>query len=105
MKITWSPLAITKVRKETQYIARDRPGAAASWAEGIFESVTRLTEFPESGRVLPELGRPDVREITYRNHRVIYRIAEQSILILTVRHWRQLLDLSELSGEAGGIPE
>jgi toxin ParE1/3/4 len=105
MKIIWSPLAITKVRKETQYIARDRPGAAANWAEGIFESVTRLAEFPESGRVLPELGRPDVREITYSSHRVIYRIEGQSILILTVRHWRQLLDLSELGSEAEGAPE
>ena len=105
MKIIWSPLAITKVRKETQYIARDRPGAAANWAEGIFESVTHLAEFPESGRVLPELGRPDVREITYRSHRVIYRIEGQSILILTVRHWRQLLDLAELGGKKGGDPE
>lgn len=99
MKIIWSPLAIAKVHKETQYIARDRPGVAANWAEGIFESVARLADLPESGRVLPELGRPDVREITYRSHRVIYRIDGQSILILTIRHWRQLLDLSELSDE------
>ncbi len=96
MKVIWSPLAIAKVRRETQYIARDRPGVAKSWAEGIFESVARLAEFPESGRVLPELTRPDVREITYRSHRVIYRIEDPSILILTVRHWRQLLDLSEV---------
>ncbi|HKI00752.1 MAG TPA: type II toxin-antitoxin system RelE/ParE family toxin [Thermoanaerobaculia bacterium] len=96
MKIIWSPLAVAKVRQETQYIARDRSGAAANWAEGIFDAVARLTDLPESGRVVPELGRSDVREITYRSHRVIYRIEERSILILTVRHWRQLLDLSEL---------
>jgi|SRR5215203_5882870 len=101
MKIIWSPLALTKVRQETQYIARDRPGVAAQWAEGIFDAVAHLTELPESGRVLPELGRPDVREITYRSHRVIYRVESQSILILTVRHWRQLLDLSELGTKSG----
>ena len=96
MKIIWSPLAIARVRQETRYIARDRPGAAAKWAEGIFKSVGHLVDFPQSGRVLPELGRSDVREITYRNHRLIYRIEGESILILTVRHWRRLLDLSEL---------
>ena len=37
---------------------------------------------------LPELGRSDVRELTYRNYRVIYRIDAMRILILTVRHWR-----------------
>jgi plasmid stabilization system protein ParE len=97
MKVVWSPLALTRVRQEVVYITRDRPGAARAWAEGIFEAVERLSDLPESGRVLPELGRPDVRELGYRNHRVVYRIGEEAILILTVRHNRRLLDFSELA--------
>lgn len=97
-KIIWSPLALTRINEETEYIARDKPGAAEKWADGIFETVDRLTDFPESGRVLPALGRPDVRELTYRNHRVIYRIEGERVLILTVRHWRRLLDISEIDG-------
>lgn len=96
MRIVWSPLALSRVRQEVVYISRDRPGAARAWAEGIFEAVKRLSDLPESGRVLPELGRSDVRELIYRSHRVIYRFSEEAILILTIRHSRRLLDLSEL---------
>lgn len=96
MKVIWSPLALTRVRQETAYIARDRPDAARKWADGIFTAVERLETLPRSGRMLPELGQPDVRELRYRNHRVIYRITEESIRILTVRHVRRLLDLTEL---------
>lgn len=96
MKIVWSPLALSRVRQEVVYRSRDQPGAARAWAEGIFEAVERLSDLPESGRILPELARPDVRELIYGGHRVIYRISGEAILILTVRHGRQLLDLSEL---------
>lgn len=96
MRVIWSPLAIAKVQKEAQYIARDRPIAAERWAEGVFEAVQPLTEFPNSGRIVPELGRTDVRELIYRGYRILYRIGQDAILILTVRHGRRLLDLSEL---------
>jgi toxin ParE1/3/4 len=96
MKIIWSPLALAKVREETAYIARDRPSAARTWAEGIFAAVERLADLPKSGKVLPELGQVHVRELRYRDHRVIYRIGEDSVRILTVRHVRRLLDFSEL---------
>lgn len=101
MKIIWSPLALARVRQETAHIARDRPAAARAWAEGIFAAVERLANLPKSGKVLPELGQQQVRELRYRNHRVIYRIGEESIRILTVRHVRRLLDLSELEGTEG----
>jgi toxin ParE1/3/4 len=96
MKIIWSPLALARVRQETAYIARDRPGAARSWADGLFAAVERLADLPRSGKILPELGQPHIRELRYRNHRVIYKIDEEWVRILTVRHVRRLLDFSEL---------
>jgi plasmid stabilization system protein ParE len=32
-----------------------------------------LSTLPERGRVVPELGLPDVREIIFRTYRIIYR--------------------------------
>ena len=52
--------------------------------------------FPESGRIVPELNRRDVREVLHKRYRVIYKIKENRIEILTVRHMRQLLDPDEL---------
>ncbi len=37
--------------------------------------VTRMLEsFPEAGRMMPELGRPAVREVLKNGYRIVYRI-------------------------------
>ncbi|MCH8533411.1 MAG: type II toxin-antitoxin system RelE/ParE family toxin [Saccharospirillum sp.] len=56
MRIVWSPLALERVEDIAQYIAEDKPGAAVEWVDGIFDTVERLADFPESGRVVPEVG-------------------------------------------------
>lgn len=56
MRIVWSPLALERVKDIAQYIAEDKPSAAVEWVDGIFDTVERLSDFPESGRVVPEVG-------------------------------------------------
>lgn len=56
--------------------------------------VRRLSQaqrFPESGRIVPELGRADVRELLEVPYRVIYRVASDAIEVLAVVHARQQL--------------
>jgi plasmid stabilization system protein ParE len=56
-----------------------------------------LADFPQSGRIVPEIALPEYREIVYRkSHRVIYKADKTTVSILTVRNFAQLLDLSEL---------
>jgi len=95
IKIIWSPLALERVQGIACYIAKDKPSAAEKWVRGLFEIVGRLAQHPRSCRVVPELNREDVREVIYGSYRVIYKIADD-IDILTVRHGRQLLDVTEI---------
>ena len=44
----------------------------------------RLQQFSESGRIVPELGQPELRELIVRPFRVVYRIRDDSIEIATV---------------------
>jgi toxin ParE1/3/4 len=99
MRLLWAPLAVQRVSEYAEYIARDRPAAAVHWAEGIFEVVERLEQFPFSGREVEEVRREDVREVVHGGVRIIYRAEETRVLILTVRHQRQLLDETELASE------
>jgi len=93
----WSPLAIERAYEAANYIARDKPEAARSWLEGVFEAVDRLEAFPQSGRMVPEIGSPEYREIVYRkSHRIVYYVDKSTVRILTVRNFAQLLDLTEL---------
>ena len=97
MKIVWSPLAIERAYDAAAYIAGDKPQAALRWLDGLFEIVDRLERFPQSGRIVPEIGLPDFREVVYRKaYRVIYRVERTRVSILTVRNFAQRLDLSEL---------
>ncbi len=65
---------------------------AQLFVQKIFQSVRRLTTFPESGRKVPEIGRNEIREIIVGNYRIIYRSQKQVIEILTVYHSSKLLN-------------
>jgi len=94
--VKWPPLAIKRASEAAAFIARDDPEAAERWAKGLFDAVKRLESFPESGRTIPEIGRPEFREIQYGSYRVLYRFQKSSVSILTVRHARRLLDRTEV---------
>ncbi len=72
MKLEWSPLALDRVSEIARYIAKDNPAAAERWVNELFDSVERLADFPESGRVVPEvLGVHRIRELIFGAYRVI----------------------------------
>jgi toxin ParE1/3/4 len=97
VKIVWSPLAIERAYEAAAHIAEDKPEAALRWLDSLFAVTDRLEMFPESGRVVPEIGLPEFREVLYRRaYRVIYRVEKTRVSILTVRNFAQLLDTSEL---------
>jgi plasmid stabilization system protein ParE len=98
MIIVWSPLALERVEDIAQYIAEDKPAAAAEWVDGLFATVERLADFPESGRIVPEVGARRIREVMFGAYRIIYSVRDQ-VDILTVRRSNQLLRASELDGD------
>ena len=64
----------------------------------LFDSVERLVDFPESGRIVPEVGVRRIREVIFGAYRVIYSVKDK-VEILTVRRGSQLLDVSEIDDE------
>jgi toxin ParE1/3/4 len=55
--------------------------------------------FPRLGRIVPELEIENIREIIVGSYRVIYRIREDDVQLLTVHHGARPLDLTKI--EAG----
>jgi plasmid stabilization system protein ParE len=96
MKVVWTPLAVDRASEITEHISLDNPTAASQWVEGLFKAVERLAKFPKQGRVVPEVGRSDIRELLYESYRVIYRVESKRVSILTVRHGRRLIDKKEI---------
>ena len=98
MKIVWSPLAVDRISEIAGYIAQDNPVAAESWINTVFRKVEDLKAFPESGRLVPETGNKTIRELIYDNYRIIYRLEEKRLSVLTVRHGKQVLPIDEVMG-------
>jgi addiction module RelE/StbE family toxin len=91
VKVSWTEQALEDLNAIGQFIARDTPAYARIFAQRIFAAVEHLGSFPRSGRIVPELQREDIREIIYRNYRIIYRLLKDEIEILTVHHGARLL--------------
>ena len=89
-------MAVDQVRDIASYIALDKPNVALQWAEKMFNSVEILRDNPESGRMVLELNRKEIRELIQGNYRVIYKVKKKEILVLVVQSGWQELKESEI---------
>ena len=90
--VVWSPEALEDVDDIAAYIVRDSVFYAAAVVEKLLASASGLKQFPQSGRIVPELNQPDIRERFVYSYRLIYRIEAARILVTAVVHGRRLLD-------------
>jgi toxin ParE1/3/4 len=96
MEIIWTPLAIERVSDIAGYIAQDKPSAAENWVNTVFSKVEKLKSAPEIGRFVPEIRNNQFRELLYGNYRIIYRVENNQISILTIRHGMQILPIDDI---------
>lgn len=61
----------------------------------ILTDVGRLPDFPESGRVVPELNVTKIREMIRPPFRIVYRIDDTRIRIVRVWRSERTLKISE----------
>jgi len=61
----WSEQAVRDLEEIHDYIARNSPRYAAVVTGRLVGAADQVRQYPESGRVVPELGDPTVRGIVY----------------------------------------
>ena len=94
-KIKWSPQSSDDLVQIAEFISRDSMNYARTVVEKILESTTMLSEFPYSGRTVPEVGKKTIRELLIYSFRLIYQVREDTILIVAVIHGKRLLDIDD----------
>ena len=106
LRLSWSPEAIEDIAGIASYIERDSPWYARAVASRIVETAETIPEFPEIGRIVPEIANRSIRERFVYSYRIIYRIEEQQILIAAVIHGSRLLQpfIQRLEGEQKSNP-
>ncbi|MBI3796097.1 MAG: type II toxin-antitoxin system RelE/ParE family toxin [Deltaproteobacteria bacterium] len=88
-RLLWTEPARDALREILRFIRQDNPVAARNVSREIRQKVERLTQFPLSGRDVPELPDTGFRAVIIGNYRVIYRVVSNTVEILTVVHGRR----------------
>lgn len=99
MKVRWTEQAFVRLAEIEDYIARDDPVVALEHTRRLTERSQVLADFPRMGRPLPELPGSDLRELIEGRYRIVYRLREDRVEILTVFEGHRLLPAGEVEGE------
>lgn len=94
-KVIWSDVAEEDLRNVIEYIAADSPSNALKILNSVKQKASNLYDFPERGRIVPELRDQGVllyREIIVSPWRVIYRMSEDTVYILSVLDSRRNIE-------------
>ena len=92
MKILFTPTGRRQFLDAIAYIHRDNPSAAVTFRQKAEKKLSRLKEFPDSGRLLPEFPDLPFREVIVNPYRFFYRAKDKTVWIIAVWHGAQLPD-------------
>lgn len=90
--LRWTERALDDLTAIGDYIAADKPDAARAWVERLRKQAAKMVPIARAGRIVPEIGRDDVRETLLRTYRIVYRVVDDGIVVLTVFEGKRLLD-------------
>ena len=93
--VRWTEEAAADLASIRSYIERDSPQYARLVVERLVEKAKTISLFPERGRVVPELGRSDIRELIFGSYRIVYWLDDDAQHILTIFRSSRLFPLSE----------
>jgi plasmid stabilization system protein ParE len=73
MKVDWTDTALGRLTDIYEYISRDSQKYALRMVDRVTSRSKQVGLFPESGQIVPEYERPDIREVIEGPYRVNYR--------------------------------
>ena len=95
-KVEWTEIAWSDLEEVADYIAKDSHYYAAAFVREVRDAGRSLAYMAERGRVVPEFGDPNIRELFVRKYRLIYQMTENTIYIIGFIHGaRDLLAIWE----------
>jgi len=94
-KVEWASVAENDLRRILAYIATDSPDTASHIFKRIRQKASSLYTLPERGRIVPELQGQGIniyRELIIAPWRIIYRITDKTVFVLSVIDSRQNIE-------------
>ena len=93
--VAWSETAERDLIAIIDYLADDSPSRAYEVFKEVKKRASTLRTFPERGRVVPELQQQGItryHELIIGPWRIIYRISQRKVYVLSLRDSRRSLE-------------
>ena len=85
-RVVWTEPAWDDLESIAEYIARDSAAYAAGVVAELKEAAQSLARFADRGQIVPEFRDESIRELLVRPYRLVYRISQEHLTVLTVVH-------------------
>ncbi|MCG8527036.1 MAG: type II toxin-antitoxin system RelE/ParE family toxin [Opitutales bacterium] len=86
-EVEFSPESAEDLKSIVSYIAIDNPTRAESYGNQLVDRALEIKNMPRKGRIVPEFGNPNIRELIEGNYRIVYRIRDAEAMIDVLRFW------------------
>ena len=87
--LRWTEHAVAQLAAIAEYISLDSPVYAEQLVDRLVARLEQARAFPESGRIVPEVARVEIREFIEPPYRLIYRVHTDAIEVLSIVHSRR----------------
>ncbi len=86
-QVRWTEKSTKNLEAIFEYIAHDSIVYATRFIKSLIKSTDVLIKQPFIGRIVPEINEKSIREILFKDYRIIYKLLDdENIEILTVYH-------------------
>jgi toxin ParE1/3/4 len=85
-RVIWTEAALSDLQEAAGYIARDSRFYAAAFVREVRAAARSLRTSAERGRIVPELGLGEIRELLVRSYRIVYNIVQNKSYVLASIH-------------------
>ncbi|MBK9641068.1 MAG: type II toxin-antitoxin system RelE/ParE family toxin [Saprospiraceae bacterium] len=74
VKVDWTKLTLDDLKIIHTSISLDSTSYAGRFIDKLLNRVRQLENFPRSGRIVPEFGIENIRELIEGNYRIVYKL-------------------------------
>ena len=96
LPIEFSPSALNDLHELVDYYKEQGVEATGRRiARALLDAVTSLSDYPQMGRIVPELSTPSLMELIRPPYRIVYLLNPEHFSIISVWRSERLLDLPD----------
>jgi toxin ParE1/3/4 len=85
-RVIWTLAAWNDLETVADFISRDSPYYAAAWVRNVRNAARSLSLMSMRGRVVPEIGDRQIRELIVQGYRLIYKVERSRVAVLGIIH-------------------